>query len=176
VVAGVALGNTGVDLVDAGTVGVAIAGAFGILMLNADGSYSYVRTGGAGTDTFTYTLRDGDGSLSSTTLTIAIGDSVPTNVVVPPAGGADTQVFEAGLPARGGESGGSHAGGPAFPTTTQTGTITFTSPRVCFARRPSVEFPMMLSNRFSLSVETRPAGAARAAFNENSERADKKYL
>ena len=117
-----------------------------------------------------------DPCLSSTTLTIAIGDSVPTNVVVPPAGGADTQVFEAGLPARGGESGGSHAGDPAFPTTTQTGTITFTSPRVCFARRPSVEFPMTLSNRFSLSVETRPAGAARAAFNENSERADKKYL
>jgi hypothetical protein len=129
VVAGVAAGNTGVDLVNAGTVGVAIAGLHGKLTLNADGSYSYVRTGGAGTDIFTYTLQDGDGSLSSTTLTIEIGDSVPTNIVVPQPGGADTQVFEAGLLAsRGpGESAGSHAGQTSFPTTTQNGTITFTS-------------------------------------------------
>jgi Bacterial Ig domain len=127
VVAGVASGNTGIDLIDAGTVGVAVAGAFGTLTLSADGSYSYARTGGAGTDIFTYTIKDGDGSQSTATLTIVIGDSVPTNIVIPPPGGADTQVFEAGLAARGGEPAGSHAGQPGFPTTTQTGTISFPS-------------------------------------------------
>ena len=128
VIAGVAAGNTGIDLVNAGTVGAAIVGAFGALTLNADGSYSFGRTGGSGTDIFTYTIRDADGDLSSTTLSIAIGGSVPTNIVVPPPGGPDTQVFEAGLPARGGEPAGSHAGDPAFPKSTTVGTITFTSP------------------------------------------------
>src|SRR6185437_8538833 len=118
VVAGVAAGSTGIDLVNLGTVGVAIAGAFGTLTLNADGSYSYVRTGGSGTDIFTYTIQDGDGDLSTSTLTITIGDSTPRNIVIPPPGGADTTVFEAGLPASRGpaESAGSHVGDPADPT------------------------------------------------------------
>ena len=37
-------------------------------------------------------------------------------------------MFEAGLGARGSEPAGSHTGEAGFPTTTQTGTITFTSP------------------------------------------------
>ena len=127
-VVGVAAGN-GAGGANPGTVGVAIAGAFGTLTLNADGSYSYVHNIGGGTDTFTYTIRDADGSLSHTTLTINLGDSAPGNIVIPPAGNpaAGTEVFEAGLGPRGSEPAGSHTGDAAFPATTS-GTITFTSP------------------------------------------------
>ena len=126
-VVGVAAGN-GPGGIALGTVGVAIAGAFGTLTLNADGSYTYVHTAGGGAETFTYTIRDADGSLAHATLTILLGDAAPSNFNIPAAGGAATQVFEGGLAARGGEPAGSHSGDPAFPTTTQTGTITFTSP------------------------------------------------
>ena len=63
-------------------------------------------------DVFTYTIQDADGTLAHTTLTITLGDAAPTGIVIPAPGGADTQVFEAGLLAsRGpGESAGSHAG------------------------------------------------------------------
>ena len=127
-IVGVAPGN-GAGGINPGSVGIAIAGAFGTLTLNADGSYSYVHAVGGGADVFTYTIQDADGTLSHTTLTISLGDSAPGNIVVPGPGGADTQVFEAGLLAsRGpGESAGSHAGQSGFPTTTQAGTITFTS-------------------------------------------------
>ena len=123
-VVGVAAGN-GPGGVASGTVGVAIAGAFGTLTLNADGSYTYVHTAGGGTETFTYTIRDADGSLAHATLTISLGDAAPNSINIPAAGGAATTVFEAGLAARGGEPAGSHSGDPTFPTTTQTGTITF---------------------------------------------------
>jgi VCBS repeat-containing protein len=117
---GVAAGN-GPGGVAVGTVGVAIAGAFGTLTLNADGSYTYVHTAGGGTETFTYTIRDADGSLAHATLTISLGDAAPNNFNIPAAGGAATTVFEAGLPARAGEPAGSHSGDPTFPTTTQSG-------------------------------------------------------
>ncbi|WP_031214095.1 VCBS domain-containing protein, partial [Mesorhizobium sp. L2C084A000] len=73
---------------------------------------------------FTYTIKDGDGDTSHTTLTIAIGDSTPTDAI-PAAGGATTTVYEASLPARAGEPAGSNE-----PATTETtsGTIGFTSP------------------------------------------------
>ncbi|WP_269360413.1 hypothetical protein, partial [Castellaniella denitrificans] len=60
---------------------------------------------------FTYTLSDGDTDTDTATLTIDIGNSVPTIGTIPAAGGADTQVYEAGLLAtRGtGESAGSDA-------------------------------------------------------------------
>lgn len=53
--------------------------------------------------------------------------SAPGIVSIPAPGGAGTQVFEAGLLAsRGlGESDGTHAGNPAFQTTTRAGTISF---------------------------------------------------
>jgi hypothetical protein len=111
------------------TAGATIAGAFGTLTLNSDGSYSYVHTTGSGTDVFIYTIQDADGSQSTATLNIAVSDSSPGDIVIPPPGGADTQVFEAGLGARRSEPAGSHTGEAGFPTTTQTGTITFTSPR-----------------------------------------------
>ena len=67
-VAGVAAGATDSDLDNASTVGVEIQGEYGVLTLNADGSYSYTRdagTPGGVSDVFTYTLKDGDGDLSS---------------------------------------------------------------------------------------------------------------
>jgi hypothetical protein len=117
-VVGVAAGN---GPGGAGGVGVEIVGAHGKLTLNADGSYTYVFTGGGGNDVFTYTTRDADGSLAHATLTINLGDSAPSNIVIPAPGG---QVFEAGLRARGSEPAGSD---PTKPITTQTGTITFKS-------------------------------------------------
>ena len=80
--------------------GVPLAGLYGVLTLNGDGSYSYIRnpgTPGGVVDTFTYTLRDGDGDISSATLTVSIRDSGVT-VVVPSGAGDGQQVSEAGLP------------------------------------------------------------------------------
>ena len=60
--------------------GLRIAGSFGTLTLNADGSYSYdgnpnvVPPAGA-TDMFVYTITDGDGDTSTTTLTINLTDA-----------------------------------------------------------------------------------------------------
>jgi VCBS repeat-containing protein len=61
-------------------VGHSIAGEFGTLTLNADGSYSYVDTAkprdlphkGVGEDVFTYTASDGHGGTSDSTLTIVV--------------------------------------------------------------------------------------------------------
>ncbi|MHB9479022.1 tandem-95 repeat protein [Mesorhizobium sp. W016] len=126
-VVGVAAGNTNLDVDNAATLGTQVQGSYGKLTLNADGSYSYVRdagTQGGVSDVFTYTIKDGDGDTSHTTLTIAIGDSTPTDAI-PAAGGATTTVYEASLPARAGEPAGSNE-----PATTETtsGTIGFTSP------------------------------------------------
>jgi VCBS repeat-containing protein len=120
----IAFGNTVVTV--GPTAGATIVGSFGTLTLNANGSYSYAHHGapGGGTDSFTYTIRDADGDLSSATLTIAVADSTPGGITIPAPGGAETQVFEAGLPARGSEPAGSD---PTKPTTAS-GTITFTSP------------------------------------------------
>jgi hypothetical protein len=109
------------------TVGVPIDGAHGKLTLNADGTYTYVFTGGGGNDVFTYTIRDADGSFAHATLTINLGDAAPSNIVIPPANTpGQTRVFEAGLGPRGVEPAGSHAGDSSFPATTS-GTITFFS-------------------------------------------------
>ena len=124
-VVGVALGTGGRSGQWSG-VGAAIAGAFGTLTLNADGSYSYVhRAAGGGNDVFTYTIRDADGSQSTATLNIAVADSSPGGISIPPEGvaSAGTLVDEAGLGARGSEPAGWN---PAAPTTT-VGTIAFTS-------------------------------------------------
>lgn len=84
-----------------GGAGTAINGLYGVLTLNADGSYSYVRNAaspGGVSDVFTYTITDGDGDTSTTTLTIAIADS-PVSLTLPVKGAAGTVVDEAGLPA-----------------------------------------------------------------------------
>ncbi len=73
-----------VSAITGGTVGVAKAGSYGSLTLNADGSYSYAVDNSNGsvqalrsaadtlTDSFTYTVRDTAGATSSTTLTVTI--------------------------------------------------------------------------------------------------------
>ena len=76
---GVAAGNNTSSPVSGG-VGAPVAGSFGVLTLNANGSYSYdgnpnvVPPAGA-TDTFVYTITDGDGDTSTVTLTINLTDS-----------------------------------------------------------------------------------------------------
>ncbi|HET7868354.1 MAG TPA: Ig-like domain-containing protein, partial [Burkholderiaceae bacterium] len=64
-----------------GTVGAALAGTYGTLTLNADGSYSYTAdssaahalgVGQSGNDVFSYTVRDAAGATSTTTLTITV--------------------------------------------------------------------------------------------------------
>ena len=58
-----------------------IAGQFGVLTLNANGTYSYLRTDGSPgnkVDVFSYTLTDADGDSVTATLTININDSAPT--------------------------------------------------------------------------------------------------
>ena len=60
--------------------GLRLPGSFGVLTLNANGSYSYdgnpnvVPPAGA-TDTFVYTITDGDGDTSTVTLTITLTNS-----------------------------------------------------------------------------------------------------
>jgi len=61
-----------------GNVGTEIDGRYGTLVLNTDGSWTYVQdfgapsTGNPGEDVFSYTIRDASGSTSTTTLTIAV--------------------------------------------------------------------------------------------------------
>ncbi|EIM71587.1 hypothetical protein A33O_23770, partial [Nitratireductor aquibiodomus RA22] len=129
-VVGVAAGNTGADLDNAGTVGTVIQGAYGKLTLNADGSYSYTRdagTKGGVSDVFTYTLKDGDGDLTHTTLTIDIGNAPPEiGNLTPKADGGDVVVDEDDLAA--GRGGGKPAGSDGSDSTTQSGTFTISSP------------------------------------------------
>jgi large repetitive protein len=105
----------------AGTLGSALAGTYGQLTLNGDGSYSYVRnpgTPGGVSDVFSYTVTDGDGDTSTATLTISIADS-PTSLSLPTRGAAGTIVNEAGLPS------GSDA---ASTSETTAGTISYVAP------------------------------------------------
>ncbi|RJT27347.1 type I secretion C-terminal target domain-containing protein, partial [Mesorhizobium waimense] len=96
-VVGVAAGNNTAVPVSGGLGGAGIAGTYGTLTLNANGTYSYdgnpnaVPVGGA-TDTFVYTIMDGDGDLSTTTLTINLSDSGLA------ASNDDLTVNEAALP------------------------------------------------------------------------------
>lgn len=57
-------------------------GTYGKLVLNADGTYTYTRTGNqGGTEHFNYTMRDADGDTSSAKLTIKVADNVsPINI------------------------------------------------------------------------------------------------
>jgi VCBS repeat-containing protein len=58
-----------------------VAGQYGSLVINANGDYTYTRSGNLGggqSDVFTYTLTDGDGDTKTATLTITIADAVPS--------------------------------------------------------------------------------------------------
>ena len=110
----------------------AVTGAFGVLTIDAQGSYNYVHTGTAnGSDTFTYTIKDADGSLSHATLVIAIPDSTPALTF--PTSHLAT-VFEFGLGPRGSEPAGTGEAADGNPNNnsdhseTAADTITFTSP------------------------------------------------
>ncbi|WP_284189966.1 VCBS domain-containing protein, partial [Zoogloea oryzae] len=86
----------------AGTVGSALAGRFGSLTLNADGSYSYVvddaaaatenlAAGETGTDSFTFTVTRNGGRSVTTTLDIAVAGADDTPVTSGDLTGAITE-------------------------------------------------------------------------------------
>lgn len=100
-----------------------LSGQYGVLTLNQDGGYSYVRnagTPGGVSDVFTYTLTDGDGDNATATLTIAIGNTPPNILDLNPAdNGGDVTLNESHLP--GGTS-------PDANALTQPGSFTIASP------------------------------------------------
>ena len=94
--------------------GTGLAGDYGTLILNSDGSYSYtvdpnnatvnaLKDGGKLTETFSYTIKDADGDWSTTTLTITINghtDGVPSITPNDQNGssvGGQITVYESGL-------------------------------------------------------------------------------
>lgn len=116
--------------------GESLQGEYGVLTLNADGSYSYTRdfnTPGGVTDTFTYDIVDQDGSTSTATLVIEIEDA-PDTIDFIPDSGEGTVVDEDALPPRGDEPVGTGEGADGIPDNnsdpeeTTGATITFTSP------------------------------------------------
>ncbi|KAG9568266.1 hypothetical protein KCV01_g19919, partial [Aureobasidium melanogenum] len=136
-VAGVAHGNTSGPL--SGNVGHGVAGTYGTLTLNADGSYTYVldnanpkvnalKDGDTLTETYSYTIVDGDGDTSTSTLTITIaGHTDGAPAITPhdgngPGEGRDTAghttVWESGLT----------PDGPAGQPRTATDTIAISAP------------------------------------------------
>ncbi len=107
-----------------GAPGDTIQGEYGVLTLNADGTYSYTRdpgTPGGVTDTFTYTITDGDGDTAQADLVITIADA-PVVLTLPVEGDAGTQVEEDGLA---GPPAGSDAASDSELTS---GVFTFTAP------------------------------------------------
>ena len=77
-----------------------VAGQYGVLTIDAEGNYEYVRNqGGPGgvQDVFNYTLTDGDGDTSTTTLTITIPDAFP-DLPNPDAVLLDDDALEDGIP------------------------------------------------------------------------------
>ena len=91
-----------VTAVAGGTIGVAFAGAFGTLTLNADGSYAYTPNASvpAGSiDSFTYTVRDADGDTGTAVLSFTFaGDNNHAT-----AGTTSARVDEDDLPAGNGD-------------------------------------------------------------------------
>ena len=80
------------------TTATSIQGQHGVLVINADGSYSYIPSAtptADATDVFTYTIRDADGDTSSTTLTITL-EGPPQPPVITSITSAS--VSEEGLP------------------------------------------------------------------------------
>ncbi|KPM74561.1 VCBS domain-containing protein, partial [Cobetia sp. UCD-24C] len=82
------------------TTGTEIAGSYGTLTLNSDGSYSYVLDnsnaevqglddGASLTDVFTYGITDADGDVSRTTLTITVTGSTDAAPVITGISGTD---------------------------------------------------------------------------------------
>ena len=79
----------------AGTVGTPLSGAYGSIVINAEGGYVYtldpnapdvqqLDDGETLTETFTYTITDGDGDVATATLTIMINGTNDAPIVSPP--------------------------------------------------------------------------------------------
>ena len=80
--------------------GFVVQGQYGVLTIDDDGSYSYLRnqdTPGGVSDVFNYTLTDGDGDTSATTLTITIEDATP-RLATPAIAQLDDETFTGGNP------------------------------------------------------------------------------
>ena len=115
--------------------GEPLQGEYGVLTLNGNGTYTYVRdfnTPGGVSESFDYTVVDQDGSTSTATLTITVADAQDTVTV--PEIGEGTSVDEGGLPPRGDQPPGTGEIADDDPennsdTSETTGsTITFNSP------------------------------------------------
>ncbi|MEE1877286.1 DUF5801 repeats-in-toxin domain-containing protein, partial [Altererythrobacter litoralis] len=109
--------------------GDSLQGTYGVLTLNADGTYSYVRDGntpGGVSETFTYTIIDQDGSTDTATLTIEIENALDS---IGPEIGEGQEVREAHLPSTT-DTRDDEAPGSAFDGDSETvsDTITFSSP------------------------------------------------
>ena len=119
-------------------VGVGVAGAFGVLTLDANGSYSYfnnnpagVRSeGGAAMDTFSYTVSDNQGSSANSNLTVLVTDhpyvTGPANSTI--WGGRGAEVLNAGAGDMTAVAGSGHQwlfGGPGDTLTAGSGIDTF---------------------------------------------------
>ncbi|WP_284079644.1 VCBS domain-containing protein [Acinetobacter nosocomialis] len=112
-VTGVSKGSSTTEQTD-NVGGTGLAGDYGTLILNRDGSYSYtvdpnnatvnaLKDGGKLTETFSYTIKDADGDWSTTTLTITINghtDGLPSITPNDQNGssvGGQITVYESGL-------------------------------------------------------------------------------
>jgi T1SS-143 domain-containing protein len=79
-VVGLASNNVPANVDNNAAGGFVVVGQYGTLTVNADGSYSYLRTDlspGSKQDVFTYTMKDADGDTDTATLTINITDNAP---------------------------------------------------------------------------------------------------
>ncbi len=88
-VVGVAKGDTGINSNDFTTVATGVAGDYGTVTINTNGTYEYaldntnaavqaLAVGETLTETFTYTASDGNGGVKHTTLTITINGANDT--------------------------------------------------------------------------------------------------
>ncbi len=108
-VVGVAAGDTEANLTNGSGVGVVVAGTYGTLVLNANGTYTYTATAGSNpppgaTDVFTYTIIDNDGNASNAELIISVIDDRTPTVDVPtrarPAPASTRRACRRGLASR----------------------------------------------------------------------------
>ena len=150
---GVAKGSSTSNPVSGG-VGGAIAGQFGTLTLQTDGSYSYKANTGVANgavDNFVYTIKDGDGDLSTTTLKITVANMTVSDndALVNEAGLAggsaaatNSEIFNGAITASGG------AGSYTFALTTPA-----TGSRGNLALNPDGTYTYTLTSRYDTSPD-----------------------
>ena len=91
----------------AGTVGAALAGTYGSLVLNDDGTYTYtldntdpdtqvLKQGETATEVFSYTVTDANGATSTSTLTVTVTGTNDQPVITSDAAAAAGEVTEQG--------------------------------------------------------------------------------